>query len=414
MVQSPHSRKVIERMDAAIFDSKWYQLKSERAHPDRSYETARVLVSGRQLPDAIHFLRSTGTFDIAEVSNNERAVDCVRRQSFDVVLLDNMPPGLGIIEACEQIRALEPRIGIILFSVPDSEEERVRALESGADYCFTKPLQKREIVARLRALLRRAGASGARQPMAPQTSSLELDFERRSVWKGATEISLSQKEFDLLALLMNNEGIPLKRADLLETLWGPKRREELQYLRVYILRLRQRIEDDPSDPRYILTEPWHGYRFCDPAKGLPESRSASPEIVWVDHRSLWHQLPHFNQAKLELLHIDEMREALRVNEISFPSQVPTFERHDRPDLQWKIVQLYFVLGWSCERIAERYGFGHQRVGQILTTWKRRAVETGYVQYIPPEQHAAQPELHPKTPEVFNLIGREAPPVLAIN
>ena len=405
-------------MDGAIFEPEWRLAKSERAPADHSYPTARVLVSGQQLPDAIHFLRSTGTFDITEVSSNERAVDCVQRQSFDLVLLDNMTPGLGIIEACEQVRALKPRIGIILFSIRDCEEEKVSALESGADYCFTKPPQRREIVARLRALLRRTRARGARKAITPQTSSLELDFERRSVWKGATEIGLSQREFDLLSVLMRNEGVPLKRADLLEALWGPKHREDLQYLRTYILRLRQRIEDDPNEPRYIVTEPWHGYRFCDPAKLLPESRSCNTETIWIDHRSLRRHFPHFNQAKLDLLRIDEMREALRNNEISFPNPVPTFERHDRPDLQWRLVQLYFVRGWSCERIAERYGFGHQRVRQILTTWKRRAVETGYVQYIPPEQvleqHVAETGLFPKTPEVFNREGREVPPVFAIN
>jgi hypothetical protein len=89
-----------------------------------------------------------------------------------------------------------------------------------------------------------------------------------------------------------------------------------------------------------------------------------------------------DRIKLDSLRIDLLREAIRANRVSFPSQVPTFERHDRPDLQSKLVQLYFVLGWSCENLAARYGLIHQRVRQILTTWKRRAVVTGYIQVIP--------------------------------
>jgi len=89
--------------------------------------------------------------------------------------------------------------------------------------------------------------------------------------------------------------------------------------------------------------------------------------------------------KIELLRLDELRSGIRANLISFPAQIPIFDKHDRPDLQRKLVQLYFVLGWSCTNIAIRYGLLRQRVQQILNTWKRRAAETGYVQHIPPEQ-----------------------------
>jgi hypothetical protein len=95
--------------------------------------------------------------------------------------------------------------------------------------------------------------------------------------------------------------------------------------------------------------------------------------------------PPLDEFTLDTLRIDEVRNALRGNRISFPTPVPTFERHDRPDLQWKLAELYFVLGWSCENIAARYGLIHQRVRQILNTWKRRAVEMGYIQYIPPAE-----------------------------
>jgi hypothetical protein len=101
------------------------------------------------------------------------------------------------------------------------------------------------------------------------------------------------------------------------------------------------------------------------------------------HRCAQPALPLLDQSSLNSLRLDQLRVAVRANLVSFPSPVPTFERHDRPDLQWRIVQLYFVLGWGYETIALRYGLVHQRVSQILKTWKRRAIETGYIQHIPP-------------------------------
>jgi hypothetical protein len=100
-------------------------------------------------------------------------------------------------------------------------------------------------------------------------------------------------------------------------------------------------------------------------------------------RSRRRPLPPLDEVKLQSLRADQLRIAIRNNLVTFPSQVPVFERHDRPDLQRRIVQLYFVLGWSCATIAARYGMLRQRIGQVLSTWKRRAVEMGYIQYIPP-------------------------------
>jgi hypothetical protein len=102
--------------------------------------------------------------------------------------------------------------------------------------------------------------------------------------------------------------------------------------------------------------------------------------------SPWPALPRLDQIKLDVLRMDQLREAIRNNWVSFPSPVPTFKKHDRPDLQWKLVQLYFVRGWNCKSIADRYGFSRQRSRQILMTWKRRAVEMGYIQYIPPPEN----------------------------
>jgi hypothetical protein len=124
-----------------------------------------------------------------------------------------------------------------------------------------------------------------------------------------------------------------------------------------------------------------------PAHSIPASRYVSrASLSRAPKYGKRQQLPPLDRIRLDTLRIDQLRLAIRANLVSFASPVPTFERHDRPDLQWKLVQLYFVMGWSCEAIAERYGLIHQRVRQILKTWKQRAVEMGFIQYIPPADY----------------------------
>jgi hypothetical protein len=129
------------------------------------------------------------------------------------------------------------------------------------------------------------------------------------------------------------------------------------------------------------------FRYGSPATpAVAASHSAANPLAGIKRRPL----PPLAEVKLSRLRIDQLREALRLNAISFPGQVPVFEHHDRPDLQWRIAQLYYVLGWSCGDIAPRYGINRQRVGQILSSWTRRAVETGYIQIIPPASSAQRP------------------------
>jgi hypothetical protein len=117
-----------------------------------------------------------------------------------------------------------------------------------------------------------------------------------------------------------------------------------------------------------------------------------------------------DQIKIDSLRIDQLRLAIRTNEVSFPTPVPTFERHDRPDLQWRLVQLYFVRGWSCEAIGERYGLIHQRVRQILKTWKQRAVEMGFIQHIPPAPLLiAAPAIQRAHSPAFDFLASPPPP-----
>jgi two-component system KDP operon response regulator KdpE len=204
-------------------------------------------------------------FAVEEAGTGGDALGVVQQRQFDLVLLDVNMPGMSGIEACRRIRACAPRTGIVMVTVRDAEEDKVLALEAGADDYVTKPFQFRELVARLRAVLRRTHANGNTDSTTLQAGSLKMDVERRLLWKGSEEIRLSPKEFELLAFMMKHVGAPLTHLNLLRAVWGPEYGGELEYLRTYVRMLRKKIEDDPARPQYILTEPWVGYRFRNPS-----------------------------------------------------------------------------------------------------------------------------------------------------
>jgi two-component system KDP operon response regulator KdpE len=205
-------------------------------------------------------------FLIEEARSGEEAVDLLPQRPFDLVLLDINMPGIGGVEACREIRALAPKIGILMVTVRDAEHDMVRALEAGADDYVTKPVRFRELVARMRAVLRRLDSDGATEPAIIRVADLEMDHRSRWVRKSGRLVHLTPKEFALLALLMRSRGTPVTHAKLLRAIWGPEYGTELDYLRSFVRALRKKIEDDPARPRYILTEPWVGYRFSDPAE----------------------------------------------------------------------------------------------------------------------------------------------------
>jgi two-component system KDP operon response regulator KdpE len=206
---------------------------------------------------------------VDDAHDGEEALDKARQQPFDLVLLDVNMPRCGGIEACRRMRPLMPNAGIVMITVSDSLEDKVKALDSGADDYVTKPFLLRELLARLRALTRRT-----RQEDVPVSGiftirALKLDLKHRSLHKAGQEIHLSPIEFDLLSYLMRQPGIPIEHAKLLQAIWGPEYGSELEYLRSYVRLLRKKIESDPARPEYILTEPWVGYRFCDPSASAP-------------------------------------------------------------------------------------------------------------------------------------------------
>jgi two-component system, OmpR family, KDP operon response regulator KdpE len=204
-------------------------------------------------------------YDVEEAGTGGEAMGAIQRQPFDLVLLDVNMPGMSGVEACRQIRAFAPRMGIIMVTVRDAEEDKVQALEAGADDYVTKPFRFRELIARLGAVLRRTRTDLNEEPGILRVGDLKMDIEHRLLWKGAEQIRLSPKEFDLLSFLMKSQGVPLTHVKLLRAVWGQDYGNELEYLRTYVRMLRKKIEDDPARPEYIQTEPWVGYRFRDPS-----------------------------------------------------------------------------------------------------------------------------------------------------
>jgi len=204
-------------------------------------------------------------FAVEEAGTGGEALGAVHRRHFDLVLLDVNMPGMTGVEACKQIRTFAPRIGIIMVTVRDEEEDKVQALDAGADDYVTKPFRVRELIARLNAVLRRSRTATSEEPGVLVAGDLRLDLERRILRKAGQQVHLSPKEFDLVTFLMRNQGVPLTHANILREVWGAEFNTQLEYLRTYVRMVRKKIESDPGRPEYLLTEPWVGYRFCNPA-----------------------------------------------------------------------------------------------------------------------------------------------------
>jgi two-component system KDP operon response regulator KdpE len=200
-------------------------------------------------------------FEISEAATGEQAIALVGTVHFDAVLLDFEMPGMNGIEACRRIRKLAPLAGIVMLTVRDTEEDKIQALDAGADDYVTKPFQLGELAARLRATVRRAHASQADSEAVLRIGEIELDPLRRLVKKAGTPIHLTAKEFEMLHFLMAHAGLPLTHARILTAVWGPAHGGRLEYLRTFVRQLRKKLGDDAASPRYIVTHSQIGYRF---------------------------------------------------------------------------------------------------------------------------------------------------------
>ena len=187
-----------------------------------------------------------------------------RREMPDLVLLDLNMPGMGGLDTCRELRAFS-EVPVIILSVRNSEQDKVAALDAGADDYVTKPFGMQELLARIRAALRRAPSPPEGAPGMFRSEDLEIDFAARRVRLKDGEVRLTPKEFDLLRYLVAHAGKPVPHRELLQAVWGPDYGDETEYLRVFINQLRKKIEPNPSHPRFVLTEPWVGYRFAGAA-----------------------------------------------------------------------------------------------------------------------------------------------------
>ena len=228
----------------------------------------RVLVVDDE-PRMIHFIRLNLEHDgflVSEATSGARALEQLRDQLPDLILLDVMMPDLDGFETLTLIREISS-VPVIMLTAKGEEDDRVRGLELGADDYITKPFSPRELVSRVRAVLRRTEPAAAEGGVLEIDDRLKIDLPRREVWIEGKLVKLRPTEFKLLYHLVQNAGWVVPHEQLLAKVWGYEYREETHYVRLYINYLRQKLEADPANPKYILTERGVGYRFVDFRRG---------------------------------------------------------------------------------------------------------------------------------------------------
>jgi two-component system KDP operon response regulator KdpE len=227
-------------------------------------------------PQIRRVMRATLTaegYAIVEARDGQEALEKFRSERPDLIILDMNMPGLDGVEACREIRS-SSNVPIIMLTVRSAEKDKVRALDAGADDYVVKPFGIQELLARIRATLRRSAGEEADE--AVTSRELNLDFEKRVITVRGKQVHLTPKEFELLRHLVANAGKPVSHRRLLQAVWGPDYGEETESLRVVVNQLRKKIEVDPAEPKYILTEPWVGYRFVLPEDGRGRDVSPAP------------------------------------------------------------------------------------------------------------------------------------------
>ena len=223
--------------------------------------TILVVDDEPQIRRVLRATLSSQGYIIVEAKSGEEAVDMLRKEKPDLVLLDVNMPGIGGISACREIRQASDA-PIIMLTVKNAERDKVLALDAGADDYVVKPFGIEELLARIRASLRRYSPGDALPAFV--SKDMTMDFESRKLTVRGEDVHLTPKEFEVLKLLIANQGKPLTHRRLLQAVWGPDYGEETENLRVVINQLRKKIESDLAYPKFILTEPWVGYRFQPP------------------------------------------------------------------------------------------------------------------------------------------------------
>ena len=196
-------------------------------------------------------------YEVLTASSGKEALDQLSKQVPDLVILDLAMPEMSGLEVCRRVREFST-VPIIILSAKGSESDKVAALDLGADDYVTKPFGMDELLARARAVLRRLSTTNDR---VLSVGDVTIDIDEHRVIVGGKEIRLTPKEFDVLKYLVNNAGKVVTHRALLQAVWGWESTDQTEYLRVFINQLRRKIEIDASHPRYLITEPWVGYRF---------------------------------------------------------------------------------------------------------------------------------------------------------
>ena len=238
--------------------------------------SAKILIvdDAQQVRRVLRTALSSEGYTIYEAATGEEALDSIRTTTPDAILLDVNMPGMGGLETCREIRrALD--VPILMLTVRNSERDKVLALDAGADDYVVKPFGMQELLARIRAALRRHAPQGKETSFV--SKDLTVDFEARLVTVRGQNVHLTPKEFELLRQLALNAGKPLTRRRLLQAVWGPDYGDEPEYLRVMINQLRKKLELDPARPKLILTEPWVGYRFQAPRESQQSKSKESDD-----------------------------------------------------------------------------------------------------------------------------------------
>jgi len=220
-------------------------------------------------PKIRRFMRTTLVaegYEVDEAKTGEEALESIRELRPDLVVLDMNMPGMGGLAACREIRR-DSDVAIVMLTVRNSEEDKVAALDAGADDFVTKPFSTPELMARIRAALRRV-PSAHPSPNKVRLGEIVIDFDERTVSREGVRTHLTPKELDLIRFLTQHANQVLSHRELLQAVWGPDYGDQVDYLRVFVKNLRKKMEPNPEHPQYITTEPWVGYRLRGPVESL--------------------------------------------------------------------------------------------------------------------------------------------------
>jgi len=233
--------------------------------PENPFKNFRILVvdDEERIARFIRLNLEQDGFRVTEAYTGSQAIDRIRTSLPDLVILDVMLPDFDGFEVLKSIRANNP-VPVIMLTAKGEEDDRVRGLELGADDYVTKPFSPRELVSRVRAVLRRTEpASEGMHGLIEVDNRLKIDFDRHEIWLEGKLVSLRPTEYRLLFYLVQNSGWVITHDQILSNVWGYEYRDQPHYVRLYINYLRKKLEKDPTDPKYILTERGIGYRFVD-------------------------------------------------------------------------------------------------------------------------------------------------------